>query len=87
MIKDIKTQHHFSSGVYARQMELPAGWYADSHKHEFDHLSILSSGEVDVTVDGKTESYTAPAVLTIKAGKVHNIVAKTDSDRDWETKY
>ena len=79
MIEDIKTQHHFSSGVYARQMELPKGWEAESHIHKFDHLSILSKGKVTVTVDDKKIDYEAPTVVTIKAGKVHKIEAHEDS--------
>lgn len=79
MIEDIKTQHHFSSGVYARRMELPAGWFAESHKHKFDHMSILASGEVNIFVDDEKFEYTTGAIVTIEAGKVHKIVAKTDS--------
>ena len=79
MIEDIKTKHHFSSGVYARQMELPKGWEAESHKHKFDHLSILSKGEVTVTADGEEIHYTAPEVITIKPGVIHKITAHEDS--------
>lgn len=75
MCKDINTQHHFNSGVYAREMHLPKGWKAESHKHKFDHMSILSQGHVMVTADGETSEYIAPSVLNIKAGVSHSIYA------------
>lgn len=75
MCKDINTNHHFNSGVYAREMHLPKGWQAESHKHKFDHMSILASGHVIVMVDEEKEEYIAPCVLNVQAGKIHSIYA------------
>ena len=75
MCKDINTSHHFNSGVYAREMHLPKGWQAESHKHNIDHMSILASGKVLLTVDENQSEHTAPCVLTVQAGKVHSIYA------------
>lgn len=41
---DLQIQHHFGKQVYVKQMHLPAGHVAQSHKHTFDHLSILAVG-------------------------------------------
>ena len=76
---DLKIQHHFSDGVYARQMVLPAGHFAVTHAHQYDHLSILASGAVTVEVDGVVCSYRAPAVITILAGQHHRIEAQEDA--------
>ncbi len=76
---DLGVVHHFSAGVYAKQMHLPSGHYAVTHAHTYDHLSILASGRVLVTVDGVEQEYKAPACLCIQAGKHHNIVALEDS--------
>lgn len=76
---DLKIQHHFSSGVYAKKMELPAKHYAETHEHAYDHMSILASGHVLVTLDGEQAEYHAPAVVHITAGKKHRIEAVTDS--------
>ena len=76
---DLNIVHHFSSGVYAKQMELPAGHFAITHKHTFDHMSILAKGMVNVTCDGVQETHHAPDVVTIKAGVAHKIHALTDS--------
>jgi quercetin dioxygenase-like cupin family protein len=76
---DLGTQHHFSSGMYAKQMKLPKGYFALSHAHEYDHLSILSSGEVIVKTDEKAIKYTAPACITIKKGLHHSVTALEDT--------
>ncbi len=76
---DLQIQHHFSKGVYARQMSLPAGDFALTHAHKYDHLSILASGEVTVEIDNVKVTYKAPAVITILAGCNHRIEAQQDS--------
>ena len=70
--------HHFSSGVYAKETLIPAGMALVQHKHAFDHLSVLASGTVQITVDGVTKTVTGPACLTIEAGKHHGVKAVTD---------
>jgi quercetin dioxygenase-like cupin family protein len=75
--KDAK--HHFSSGVYAREMELKAGFTVKTHSHKYDHLSILAKGNVFVVIDGVITEYEAPQVIEIKANKEHEIFARTDS--------
>lgn len=72
------TQHHFSSGVYAKEMHLARSHYAVSHKHKYDHLSILASGVAVVECDNEAKLYTAPACITIKAGVNHKITALDD---------
>jgi quercetin dioxygenase-like cupin family protein len=75
---DLETVHHFSSGVYAKEMHLPAGYMAVSHAHTYDHLSILSKGKAVVkTEDGETV-YTAPACIEIKKNLHHGITALED---------
>ena len=50
---DPETKHHFSNGLYAKEMNMPSGYIAYSHSHEYSHLSILAKGRVIV----KTEAY------------------------------
>lgn len=76
---DLQIQHFFSSGVYARHMHLPAGHFAQSHRHTFEHLSILAQGEVLLEVDGVATRYCAPACITIAANAVHTITAIRDT--------
>jgi quercetin dioxygenase-like cupin family protein len=76
---DLGTQHHFSSGVYAKQMHLPKGYMAISHQHNYDHLSILASGKVIVKTDDGEQEYTAPVAITIAKHKNHAITALEDA--------
>ncbi len=75
---DLHIKHHFSDGVYAKQMALAKGHFAVSHKHNYSHLSILASGVALVEVDGIETTYTAPACIEIKAAAEHKITALED---------
>lgn len=71
--------HHFSDGVYAKQMHIPAGFMVGAHAHQYSHLSVLAKGDVIVEVDGVAHELTGPACLEIKAGCEHRVFAKTDA--------
>ena len=75
---DLRTVHHFSEGVYAKQMHLPKGHVAVSHKHAYSHLSILAGGAAVVETDDGSKIYRAPACIEIKAGMHHQITALED---------
>ena len=75
---DLHVQHHFYDGLYAKQMTLPAGHYAVSHRHSYDHISMLYAGVAQVEVDGVTTEYAAPAFILVKAGAEHKITAIAD---------
>jgi quercetin dioxygenase-like cupin family protein len=76
---DLGVVHHFSAGLYAKQMLLPAKHFVVSHAHAYDHLSILAKGDVTVEVDGVRTEYKAPACINILAGQHHIITAHEDS--------
>ena len=75
---DLNTKHHFSDNVYAKEMTLPKGHVALSHKHSYSHLSCLAKGKCVVMTDGQYNEYTAPAMIEIKAGVEHQIEALED---------
>ncbi|CAN7309137.1 hypothetical protein LJR296_001471 [Cupriavidus necator] len=75
---DLGTVHHFSSGVYAKEMHLPKGHMAVSHKHAYSHLSILARGKAVVETDAGSRIYQAPACIEIAAGMHHAITALED---------
>lgn len=79
-LKDFNVElvHHFVGGLYCKETHIPAGVKLTQHVHSFDHLSVLAQGRVIVTVDGVDTEYSAPAFLTIHAGKVHEITALTE---------
>lgn len=73
----IVVKHYFASGVYIKQMTVPAGLAIGKHVHDFDHFSTLLSGDAVISVNGVLENITAPKTILIEAGKEHVIVAKT----------
>jgi quercetin dioxygenase-like cupin family protein len=76
---DLGTVHHFSDGLYAKEMKIPKGYIAGSHEHSYSHLSILAKGSVIVRTDFEEKSYSAPACIEIKSGLHHSIQALEDS--------
>ena len=71
-------RHHFSSGVYAREMELKAGFKVNTHSHKYDHMSLLAKGHAVVISGDIKKEYIAPSVIEIKAGIEHEIIAIED---------
>ena len=45
------------------------------HTHPFDHLTLLASGALRVTVEGQTTDFVAPHMIYIHADKTHELVA------------
>ena len=45
------------------------------HAHQFDHLTLLASGALRVTVDGVSTDFQAPHMIFIKKEKIHELEA------------
>lgn len=45
------------------------------HTHCFDHLTLLASGSLKVTVEGKETIFNAPHMIYIHKDKIHELVA------------
>ena len=76
---DLCTIHHFSDGLYAKQMNLQKNLFAVQHKHNYSHLSILAQGKVIVRTDESENIYSAPACIEIKSDMYHSVEALEDS--------
>lgn len=72
-------EHFFTQGLYAKKMIVPAGTKVPTHRHVYDHLSILAQGRVRVSVGPVIKEYVAPAMIEIKKNIVHTISAVEDS--------
>lgn len=76
--------HHFAGqddakGVYAKEIHIPARMTMVSHKHEYDHISILASGTVQLQINGLTNMRTGPCAIVIRKGEEHSLYAITDA--------
>ena len=54
------------------------GWIAQTHAHRFDHQTLLTSGALRITTDGRITDYHAPAILLVQAGTKHRFEALED---------
>lgn len=70
--------HHFSDGLYAKEIAVPAGVAVLKHTHDFSHLSVLAKGKVAVMKGEEIEIVSAPACIEIKAGVIHGVKAIED---------
>jgi quercetin dioxygenase-like cupin family protein len=73
--------HYFpteGNPVYMRRMKARAGYLIGSHKHKFEHYSILCSGRVRAEIGEDTEEYSGGDVIIVPAGVEHRITALTD---------
>jgi len=49
------------------------------HTHQFDHLTLLAHGSLQVTVDGVATKFKAPHMIYIHKDKHHELVALEDN--------
>lgn len=67
------------ANLYSRMMHFrKAGDIEHGHTHQFDHLTLLAKGSLEVTVEGNTKVFNAPTMIYIHADKNHELVALTD---------
>lgn len=68
------------ANLYSRQMHFEkAGDVEHGHTHPFDHLTLLASGSLKVTVEGKETVFKAPHMIYIHKDKNHELVALEDN--------
>jgi len=70
--------HHFTDGLYAKEMAFNAGEAILKHTHNYSHLSILAKGKVAVLCGDEIDIVDAPACIEIKEGLTHGVKAITD---------
>ena len=64
------------SNLYSRMMHFEeVGDIEHGHTHQFDHLTLLASGRLQITVDGKVSDFSAPNMIFIHKDKNHELVA------------
>lgn len=68
------------ANLFSRQMHFKnAGDIEHGHTHPFDHLTLLASGALRVTVNGNATDFKAPHMIYIKAEHNHQLVALEDN--------
>jgi len=64
----IKETHHFSDGIYAREIFIPAGTVLTGKIHKTEHLNIISKGCIVVWTEEGMRMISAPFTLKSNAG-------------------
>ena len=70
--------HSFSSGIYVREIFIPAGMFVVWKIHKHDHPNFLLKGDVVVVTEDGIEELSAPMSMISKAGTKRALYAKTD---------
>lgn len=74
-----KTNLACVSNLWVRMMTFEkAGDCNEGHTHNYDHITLLSKGSVEVDVDGTKTTFTAPHMIFIAKGKKHFLTALED---------
>lgn len=76
-IDDI-TKHYFASGVYGREMAIPAGMVVIGKLHRTEHLSVLLTGTVRIITETGFQEMSAPQVIVAPPGTKRVAYAVTD---------
>ena len=64
------------ANIFSRQMTfVNAGDTMFGHMHTFDHLTLLASGSLQVTIEGHVTEFKAPHMIYIHKDKEHELMA------------
>ena len=71
----------YFGNIWVRQNLLEkTGDEIDEHYHKFDHVSLLASGKVEVTIEGYApKQFTAPTFIVIRKEHIHKFKALEDN--------
>jgi hypothetical protein len=64
----IEPRHYFAQGLYAREILIPKGCTLTGKIHLFEHLNIISKGDISVMTEDGIKRIQAPATIVSKPG-------------------
>jgi len=76
---EMPVQHHFSHGVYGRELSIPAGTVLTGKIHKFDSLNVLLEGELLVLTDQGVKHVKAGHLEVSPPGTKRAAYALTDT--------
>lgn len=80
---EIKVVHHFSPGLYARELHIPEDVFLTGAIHKFTNMNILSQGEISVLTENGIVRVQAPFTVVSPPGTKR--IAYTHTDCVWTT--
>jgi len=80
---DLPLKHHFSPGVYARELFIPKGTLLTGKVHKYPQLNIMSQGDMSVLTEDGIVRVKAPFTVVSPAGTKR--IAYAHEDTVWTT--
>lgn len=80
---DLKVVHHFSNGVYARELHIPKGTTLTGAIHKFENLNIMSMGDMTIVTEEGPVRVQAPFTVVSPPGTKR--IAYAHEDTIWTT--
>lgn len=80
---ELPVVHHFSPGVYARELFIPKGTVLTGKIHKYAQLNIMSAGDLSVLTEDGIVRVQAPFTVVSPAGTKR--VAFAHEDTVWTT--
>ena len=80
---ELKVIHHFSNGVYARELHIPKGTVLTGAIHKYENLNIMSKG--DMTIVTETGPLRVQAPFTVVSPPGTKRIAYAHEDTIWTT--
>jgi len=80
---ELKVEHYFSPGVYARELHIPAGTILTGKIHKYVQLNILIKGDMSVLTENGVKRVQAPFTVVSPAGTKR--IAFAHEDCVWTT--
>ncbi len=77
--EELQVNHHFSKGIYAREMIIPKGTILTGKIHKHEHLNIMTKGKIRVVTEEGAKDVVAPAIIASPAGTKRAGVAIEDT--------
>lgn len=75
---ELTVKHHFSPGVYARELFIPAGTMLTGAIHKYEQLNIMSAGTMLLVTDDGCIEVSAPFTIVSPPGTKRIAYAQTD---------
>lgn len=80
MANEAKIKLAMVSNLWIKLMTFEhAGDTNQGHEHEFDHVTLLTNGSLEVDVNGIKSTFTAPQIIYIEKKKIHTMTALEDN--------
>jgi quercetin dioxygenase-like cupin family protein len=75
----LEPKHHFSKGIYTRELTMPAGVLVVGKRHAQEHIVMVTRGRCTVFTERGQEEVTAPLTFVSPAGEKRVFLVHEDT--------